>query len=67
MTVLEALKATRADLAKVNVRVDEIQEIGLPIHNAVQNIGAIIEVMEKAEEEQKARQATEQEQEETAE
>ncbi len=61
MTVIEALKATRADLAKVNVRIDELQEIGLPIHNAVQNIGAIIEALEKAEEEQKARQATEKE------
>lgn len=53
MTVLEAIKATREDLAKITVRIEDMNAIGLPIHTAVQNLGAIITALEAAEEAQK--------------
>lgn len=54
MTVLEALKETRDNLAKIPLRISDFNEIGVPIHTAVQNIGAIITALEAAEEAQKA-------------
>lgn len=54
MTVLEAIKATKEDLAKIPVRIEDMNAIGLPIHTAVQNLGAIITALEAAEEAQKA-------------
>lgn len=54
MTVLEALKETRKDLAKISVRIEDMNTIGMPIHTAVQNLGAIITALEAAEEAQKA-------------
>lgn len=57
MTVLEALKATKADLAKIPVRIEDMNSIGMPIHTAVQNLGAIITALEKAEKEDKTKQS----------
>lgn len=54
MTVLEALKETRDNLAKIPLRISDFNEIGVPIHTAVQNLGAIITALEAAEEAQKA-------------
>ena len=54
MTVLEAIKETRKDLAKIPVRIEDMNSIGMPIHTAVQNLGAIITALEAAEEAQKA-------------
>lgn len=54
MTVLEALKETRDNLAKIPLRISGFNEIGVPIHTAVQNLGAIITALEAAEEAQKA-------------
>ena len=60
MTVLEALKATKADLEKIPVKVADMNEVGLPIHNAVHNIGAVIDALERAEEAQHAKEADDQ-------
>ena len=54
MTVLEALKDTKASLANIPVKIADMNEIGMPIHAAVQNLGAIITALEAAEETQKA-------------
>ena len=54
MTVLEALKETRNNLGAIPVKVEDMNTIGLPIHTAVQNLGAIITALEAAEEAQKA-------------
>ena len=54
MTVLEALKTMREDLSKIPVKVADMNEIGLPIHRAVQNLGVVIDALEKAEEAQHA-------------
>lgn len=60
MTVLEALKDTKASLAKIPVKIADMNEIGLPIHSAVQNLGVIIDALEKAEEAQHAKEADDQ-------
>lgn len=52
MTVLEAIKETRKDLAKIPVKIEDLNEIGFPIHNAVQSLGAIINALEKSAENQ---------------
>ena len=49
MTVLEALKETRDNLARIPLRISDFNEIGVPIHTAVQNLGAIITALETAE------------------
>lgn len=54
MTVLEALKATKSDLANIHVKVEDMNEIGFPLHNAVQSLKACIDALERAEAEQKA-------------
>ena len=54
MTVLEALKETRNNLGAIPVKIEDMSTIGLPIHTAVQNLGAIITALEAAEEAQKA-------------
>ena len=48
MTVLEALKETRNNLGAIPVKVKDMNVIGLPIHTAVQNLGAIITALENA-------------------
>lgn len=54
MTVKELITAVRDDLAQIPVKVACITEVGIPVHNAVQNLGAIITALEAAEEAQKA-------------
>lgn len=49
MTILEALKETRDNLAKIPLRISDFNEVGVPIHTAVQNLGAIINALETAE------------------
>ena len=47
MTVLEALKEMKNDLSAIPVKIGDMNTIGLPIHNAVQNLGAIIVALER--------------------
>lgn len=54
MTVLEALKNIRTDLGQIPVRIIDSETIGNPLRAAFVSLGAVINVMEAAEEAQKA-------------
>lgn len=56
MTVLEALKETRDNLAKIPLRISDFNEVGVPIHTAVQNLGAVIDALERNAQENQAEQ-----------
>ena len=48
LTVLEALRQIRTDLGKIQVKVEDINTVGNPIHAAILNLGSVITALENA-------------------
>ena len=59
MTVTEALRITANNLGNIAVPISMMQQIGLPINQAIGNINACIEALEAAEQEAKQQQEPE--------
>ena len=57
MTVIEALRITMNNLGGIAVPRALNQQIGIPIDQAIGNIAACIEALERAEQEKKAEEA----------
>ena len=59
MTVTEALELTKKQLDAIRVPVELLDEIGIPVKGATQNIQAVIDAMRQEAEKEKAEEAEE--------